>query len=46
MVHGVIVWNMDFQRHYAFDPQDGYALIRPDGSCPACVALHTVLSVP
>ena len=33
-----IVWNIDFQ-HYGADPQAGYAIIRPNGSCPACDAL-------
>ena len=33
-----IVWNIDFT-HYGTDPQAGYAIIRPDGSCPACQAL-------
>ena len=33
-----IVWNIDFTR-YDSDPQGGYAIIRPDGSCPACHAL-------
>ncbi|MCY4466111.1 MAG: hypothetical protein OXE46_11305 [Chloroflexi bacterium] len=33
-----IVWNIDFTR-YDSDPQGGYAIIRPDGSCPAC---HTL----
>lgn len=33
-----IVWNIDFTRYDA-DPQAGYAIIRPDGSCPACAAL-------
>ncbi|MCY3979571.1 MAG: hypothetical protein OXG23_15850 [Chloroflexi bacterium] len=33
-----IVWNIDFQ-HYGADPQAGFAIIRPDGSCPACSAL-------
>ena len=31
----IIVWNIDFDS-YDNDPQAGYALIRPDGSCPAC----------
>jgi len=31
----VIVWNVDFET-YTDDPQAGYAIIRPDGSCPAC----------
>ncbi len=30
-----IVWNIDFDQ-YGADPQAGYAIIRPDGSCPAC----------
>ncbi|MCY4064156.1 MAG: hypothetical protein OXG53_17435 [Chloroflexi bacterium] len=34
----LIVWNIDFT-HYGTDPQAGYAIIRPDGSCPACGAL-------
>ncbi|MCX7681810.1 MAG: NBR1-Ig-like domain-containing protein, partial [Anaerolineae bacterium] len=42
MVRCIIVWNIDFVR-YGYDPQDGYAIIRPDGSCPACEALHKIL---
>ncbi len=34
----LIVWNIDIQ-HYGADPQAGFAIIRPDGSCPACSAL-------
>jgi hypothetical protein len=34
----MIVWNVDFSG-YDSDPQAGYAMIRPDGSCPACAAL-------
>ena len=30
-----IVWNIDFDT-YGADPQAGYAIIRPDGACPAC----------
>ena len=33
-----IVWNIDFD-HYDADPQAGFAIIRPDGSCPACDAI-------
>lgn len=33
-----IVWNVDFT-HYGTDPQAGYAIVRPNGSCPACDAL-------
>lgn len=34
----VIVWNIDFTR-YDSDPMGGYAIIRPDGGCPACGAI-------
>ncbi|NDJ62719.1 MAG: SH3 domain-containing protein [Chloroflexi bacterium] len=34
----VIVWNVDFT-NYGADPMAGYAMIRPNGSCPACDAL-------
>ena len=34
----LIVWNVDFTQYNA-DPQAGYAIVRPDGSCPACNAL-------
>jgi uncharacterized protein YraI len=34
----LIVWNVDFKQYDA-DPMAGYAIIRPDGSCPACEAL-------
>ena len=33
-----IVWNIDFT-FYGEDPQAGYAIVRPGGSCPACAAL-------
>ncbi len=42
MVRCIIVWNIDFVR-YGDDPQDGYAIIRPDGGCPACDSLHNLL---
>jgi hypothetical protein len=38
----MIIFNADFVR-YDTDPQAGYAMIRPDGSCPACDALGKVL---
>jgi hypothetical protein len=38
----MIVWNVDFT-HYSADPQAGYAIVRPDGSCPACAALGAVV---
>ncbi len=34
----LIVWNVDFTA-FGSDPMAGYAIIRPDGSCPACAAL-------
>ena len=34
----LIVWNIDYTE-YGSDPMAGYAMIRPDGSCPACDAL-------
>lgn len=34
----LIVWNIDFT-FYGSDPQAGYAIVRPDGSCPACAAI-------
>jgi hypothetical protein len=42
MVRCIIVWNIDYTR-YGYDPQDGYAIVRPGGACPACDALHNVL---
>jgi spore germination protein YaaH len=42
MVRCIIVWNIDFVR-YGYDPQDGYAIIRPGGGCPACETLHAIL---
>jgi hypothetical protein len=37
-VRMMIVWNVDFQ-NYGADPMAGYAIIRPDGGCPACATL-------
>jgi hypothetical protein len=42
MVHYIMIWNVDFPR-FGNDPQDGYAIIRPDDSCPSCEALHSLL---
>ena len=42
-VRMLIVFNVDFTEYDVNgDPQAGYAIIRPDGSCPACDSLHTV----
>ena len=37
-----IIFNVDFTQ-YGDDPQAGYAMIRPDGSCPACETLRQVM---
>lgn len=34
----IIVFNLDFKT-YGDDPQAGYAIIRADGSCPACTSI-------
>lgn len=39
----MIVFNVDFTQYMASDPQAGYAIIRPDGSCPACASLGSVM---
>jgi LysM repeat protein len=42
-VRMMIVFNVDFTTFDpAGDPQAGYAMIRPDGTCPACDTLHAV----
>ncbi|MDQ7024451.1 MAG: hypothetical protein Q9P44_02715 [Anaerolineae bacterium] len=38
----MIVWNVNFTR-WDSDPMGGYAILRPDGSCPACSALGAVM---
>ena len=37
----MIVFNVDLNT-FGSDPQAGYAMIRPDGSCPACDTLRAV----
>ncbi len=38
------VFNVDYTEYdMAGDPQAGYAIIRPDGSCPACGTLGAVM---
>ncbi len=39
----MIIWNVNFEQ-FAGDPMGGYAMIRPDGSCPACSTLGTVMN--
>jgi hypothetical protein len=38
----MIIWNVDFTV-YNDDPQAGYAIVRPDGSCPACGPLGAAM---
>lgn len=42
----MIVWNVDYLTWRQGAPAAGYALIRPDGSCPACEALGEVMAAP
>lgn len=39
----MIVWNVNFSR-WDSDPMGGYAMLRPDGSCPSCQTLGAVMS--
>jgi len=41
-VRMMIVFNVDFTT-YGADPQAGYAMVRADGSCPACETLRRVM---
>ncbi|MGJ3241228.1 MAG: LysM peptidoglycan-binding domain-containing protein [Anaerolineae bacterium] len=38
-----IVWNVDSNVYLADDPQAGYAIVRPDGTCPSCNTLGSAL---
>ncbi len=38
----LIVWNVD-SNQWGDDPQAGYAIVRPDGTCPACNALAVAM---
>ncbi len=39
----MIVWNVDFPFFTDTDPMGGYAIFRPDGSCPSCDSLSAVM---
>ena len=39
----MIIWNVDFTGVFGADPQGGYAIVRPDGSCPACNSLGAAM---
>jgi LysM repeat protein len=41
-VNMVIIWNVD-NTLYGEDPQAGFAIVRPDNSCPACNAIRAAL---
>jgi hypothetical protein len=41
----LIVWNVDFPDMGGADPMGGYAMLRRDGTCPACDQLGTVMGV-
>lgn len=41
LVRLMIVFNVDF-KDFGADPQAGYAIIRPGGTCPACDSLRQV----
>jgi hypothetical protein len=38
-----IFWNWNF-RQFNDDPQAGYSLLRPDGSCPSCASIKTAIA--
>jgi hypothetical protein len=38
----IIIFNVDFDRYDQEDPQAGYAIIRADGSCPACDSIGSL----
>ncbi len=42
----LVIWVMSAAQFEDGSPQVGYAIIRPDGSCPACDALEPLLSQP
>jgi hypothetical protein len=42
VVRLLIIWNVD-NTTFGEDPQAGYAIIRPDGTCPACNAIAAAM---
>ena len=38
----IIIFNANFTRYVEDDPQGAFAIIRPDGSCPACETIATL----
>lgn len=43
-VQMAIIYNVDFINYTDTDPQAGYAMLRPDGSCPACDTVKSVMN--
>lgn len=41
-VRMMIIWNID-QRSWDNDPQAGFSIFRPDGTCPACTSLKQAM---
>lgn len=41
-VRVMIIWNIDF-RQWDEDPQAGFSIFRPDGSCPACDTIRAAM---
>lgn len=39
----MIIWNVNFSGIQGGDPMGGYAIVRPDGSCPACATLAAAM---
>jgi hypothetical protein len=37
----MVIWNVNYTR-FDQDPQGGYAIIRPDGTCPACQTIASL----
>lgn len=39
----MIVWNIDRRQYDAEDPQAGFSIFRPNGSCPSCDGLRALM---
>ena len=39
----MFIWNLDKTGIWGHDPMGGYAIVRPDGSCPACDSLRRAM---
>jgi hypothetical protein len=37
----IMIWNVNYTR-FDQNPQGGYAIIRPDGTCPACQTIASL----